>query len=283
MMKVRQMSRPGHLLVAWILTSCAEASDPSPPGNIPGKAGPAPATASQTLVADSTGPATKPTSTSVAPPVARKGPHPLAGVSSIVEADIARVWNEFDDRLGPRTFVELSNVVIHAGRPPSTKVFSQLGGPLPDGRIVEVKELPTFTQGARYVLFFGKEASVYTPVWARLAFRIEQVNTKSIVLGPDGTAVTRFGVEGVQFGGTHMLTTNREVSKGLSSEPFAADAAAAAPELKQALSGADFVAAAVEATLEVGGPVGETFTLAPKSDVRWDQSPTAAPTAATAP
>lgn len=277
-MKVRQMIRPGHLLGAWILTmlpSCAEAIDPSPPGDRPGETAPAPRTVAQPLVEDSTGPASKPTSKSAAPSVARQAPHPLSGVSSIVEADIAKVWNEVDEKLGPRTFVELSNVVVHAGRPPSTKVFSQLGGPDSEGRLVQVKELPTFTQGARYVLFFGKEASVYTPIWARLAFRIEKVNKKSIVLGPDGTAVTRFGVEGVQFGGTRLVTPNTELSKGLKAEAFAADKAAAAPELSRAVAAADFVAAAVEATLEVGGPLGETFTLAPKSDVRWDQSPTA--------
>ncbi len=70
-------------------------------------------------------------------------------------------------------------------------MFSQLGGPLPDGSFVQVHEFPRFTLGARYVLFFGRQASVYTPVWARLAFRIEQLDARELVLGPEGTSGRR--------------------------------------------------------------------------------------------
>src|SRR5262245_53519777 len=36
--------------------------------------------------------------------------HPLAGVASIVAADIASVSEEFDERLGPRRVYELTNI-----------------------------------------------------------------------------------------------------------------------------------------------------------------------------
>src|SRR5690349_14795747 len=57
--------------------------------------------------------------------------HPLKKVVTIVEADVERVWYEYDEELGPRTYVALTNMSVHAGRGVK-KVFSQLGGPLPD-------------------------------------------------------------------------------------------------------------------------------------------------------
>ncbi len=233
-----------------------------------------PLAASSSASADESGPGTMPTS-SATPRHAPAHQHPLAGVAAIVEAQVTKVWNDFDTRLGPRTFVQLSGINAHAGSAPKD-VFSQLGGPLPDGRFVKVSELPEFTVGARYILFFGLQASVYTPIWARHAFRVEQTSKKTIVLGPEGNAVVGFSSKGVKFGQTSLLSRDA-TNQALPSATFSQAAAEAAPELNDALSLDEFLADAVQTTLDVGGPIGSDFSVDPTADDRWDVRPTAAP------
>lgn len=200
--------------------------------------------------------------------------HPLADVTSIVEATVSRVWNEYDERLGPRIYVALSDVVVHAGTSLPETTFSQLGGPLPNGNFVEVIELPKFSPGARYILFFGREASVYTPVWARLAFRVEQVANRGVVLGPDGNLVRRFDVNGVEFGARHLILAPSESAHFLAPLTFDAKAAAEDPDIAKALTPEAFVHAIKRAAQEVGAPLGEPMSLRPPQDVVWNVSRT---------
>jgi hypothetical protein len=224
---------------------------------------------------DETGPARPP---AVVPgPAAgpkRLSPHPLADVASIVEADVAKVTTAFDATLGPRLVVELTNVVVHAGAPLPETTFSQLGGPMPDGRYVEVKELPEFTAGARYILFLSKQASIYTPVWARLAFRIEQLSTKAIVLGPDGEFVLHLGTDGVRFGKTKLIADNHDRATPLAAHVFDKSAAESDADVASAMSPQEFIAAAKQAASAVGAPFGAPISLRPSANARWHATPT---------
>lgn len=226
--------------------------------------------------ADATGRAQQP-SVAPAPPAGPKvvPPHPLADVASIVEADVAKLSTSFDDRLGPRLVVELSNIVVHAGSPLPGTTFSQLGGPLPGGGYVEVKELPEFTVGARYILFFSRQASLYTPVWARLAFRVEQLSTRAIVLGPDGTVVHHIGTDGVRFGSTKLIADNPDRSRPLTSHVFNSRAAESDAEVASAVTPEDFIDAAKQAASAVGASFSAPISLKPAADAQWNVTPTA--------
>lgn len=213
---------------------------------------------------------------SIAPPFLPMAPppHPLLGVASIVQGDVIKVWNDFDQRLGPRTYVTLSNIVVLAGSSLPAPTFSQLGGPLPNGTFVEVSELPRFSVGARYVLFFGKQASLFTPVWARLAFRLEQAGGKDIVLGPDGQSVLQFNIDGVRFGQKSLLVENNDLTNALTPQPLRADIASSDPDVASAMTPAQFVDAAKQSASSIGAPLGDAISLEPPQSAQWDATPT---------
>jgi hypothetical protein len=196
-------------------------------------------------------------------------------VAAIVEGQVARTWNEFDSRLGPRMFVEFSDVITHAGQPPSSNTFSQLGGPVPDGRYVVVSELPTLSAGARYVFFFGRQATAYTAIWAGLAFRLEAVAGRTVVLEPEGKPVLSFGLNRVEFGPSPVIAPSADGSPypptGIHPVPqVAADVIQA---VERAMSPSEFLLAAVEATVQAGGPLNETYDMDPEPTERWDVRP----------
>lgn len=229
---------------------------------------------SQSVFANETGPAQRPTTQ---PPPMSPGklpPHPLSDVAAIIEADVAKISYAFDKRLGPRTVIELANAIVHAGATPPSMTFSQLGGPLPDGGFLEVVELPRFTLGARYVLFFGKQASVYTAVWARLAFRLENLAGRSIALGPDGTPVRYFGFDGVQFGRTRLLSAEPDSSKQTYAETFLRNVAQTDADTATAISSNDLLSSAIKVASEVDAPIGDPVSLDPEPFAQWDVIPT---------
>jgi hypothetical protein len=225
---------------------------------------------SNTQTGDQSGPAQPP---SVRPPAIEPKAtpfHPLADVASIVEADVAKVTTAYDDRLGPRRVIELTNIVVHAGAPLPETTFSQLGGGLPDGRYVEIHELPEFSAGSRYILFFSKQASVYTPVWARLAFRIEQLSNKPIVLGPDGHMVVHIGSDGIRFGAAKLIADSADRRDPTAAHVFDKSAAELDADTPFAVGPRDFVDTARQVAMSVGAPLGAGISLAPSPNVRWN-------------
>lgn len=193
---------------------------------------------------------------------------------TIAEADIGDVSSIYDARLGPRNVITLTNIVVHAGAPLPEATFSQLGGQLPSGGYIEVDHLTRFAVGERYILFFARQASLYTAVWARLAFRVEKLATKSIVLGPDGFCVRRFGLDGVQFGSSKFLSAASADS--LAAPSFNRAAAESDPEVASALTPEDLVAAAIEATAASAAPIGADISFRPDPAIHWDAVPTTA-------
>lgn len=180
--------------------------------------------------------------------------HPLNQVVSIIEATVERVWYEYDEALGPRTFVSLKDMSVHAGRR-MKNTFSQLGGPLPDGRRLASSHLLEFTPGARYVLFFGRQATVYSPLWYNLAFRIEENAERKFVLGSDGFPVRRFDRHGVKYGRTSLLEDHMQAD-GRTEETLRKSLATDAA-LEGSVAPAGFIDQAIATALEVEAPLGE--------------------------
>jgi hypothetical protein len=206
----------------------------------------------------------------------RRPPHPLAGVASIIEADVIAARYTFDDSLGPRTEVTLDNIVVHAGNAPAEKVFSQLGGPLPNGHYMGISELPVLHPGSRYILFLAATPWFYTPIWTGLAFRVEPIGDRKIVLGLHGRPVLSFDSTGVRFGSTQMVDPQTQKDP-LQPLPRVASFSASLPDVANALDASTFGQAAMAAAKTVGAPLG-TASLRAVPRTPWNVQRTVAPT-----
>lgn len=208
------------------------------------------------------------------PPARPKRPHPLAGVASVVEADVVSARYLYDDIQGPRTEFTLANVVVHRGSAPKELTFTQYGGQLPDGSFVGASELPVLNPGSRYVLFLGGTPWFYTPVWAGLSFRVEKVGARSIILGPEGRTVTSFGAEGVTFGSKSIVDYSNHPDPRV---PLARTSVTA-DEVADALDKDGFMASA-QAAMDAVGTLAATSTFQPTiPGTKWNITPTVAPT-----
>lgn len=204
----------------------------------------------------------------------RKAPHPLAGVASIIEADVIAARYTFDDSLGPRTEVTLDNIVVHAGNTSTERVFSQVGGPLPNGHYFGISELPVLHPGSRYILFLTATPWFYTPIWSGLAFRVESIGDRAIVLGLHGRPVLSFDSTGVRFGRTQIVDpkTQKDPLKPLRK---AASFNTSLPDLANAMDSNAFGQAALDAAKKVGAPLG-TASLRAVPRTPWNVQRTVA-------
>lgn len=178
-------------------------------------------------------------------------PHLLDNIAAVVEADVVQAQYLYDDAAGPRTQVTLANIVVRRGTAPDASSFVQFGGPLPSGEYVRATDLPSLNPGSHYVLFIMGGPWFFTPIWANLAFRVESVGGRSLVVAPDGFAVTHFGSDGIAVGTTQLVDFSKEV------DPTSPRAAAVvdpnAADLKSALDVPAFIAAANTAIDRAGG------------------------------
>jgi hypothetical protein len=181
----------------------------------------------------------------------------------------------FDESLGPRTEVTLDNIVVHAGNAPAEKVLSQLGGPLPNGDYTGISELPVLHPGARYILFLAATPNFYSPVWGSLAFRVEPVGDRNIVLGLQGRPVLGFDSSGVRFGRTQIVDPQTQKNP-LKPLPKVASFNTSLPDIASALDSKAFGQAALDAAKRVGAPLG-TASLRSVPRTPWNVQRTVAP------
>jgi hypothetical protein len=147
---------------------------------------------------------------------------------------------------------------------------------MPDGSYAGVSELPTFGVGLHYILFLSNNKWSYSPIWSRLAFRIEHLGGKDVALGPDGHTVLSFGVEGVHFG-TKQLVQPAAGHTPNAATPLIAGALDSLADVQAALNKSDFIKNAVSAATAVSAPIGSPVPLAPAFDISWGTTPTAPP------
>lgn len=126
----------------------------------------------------------------------------LAQTAAVAEGVVTRVDYEYSDEAGPWTVVTLSDVVAHFGVAPSTIVVRQFGGPRPDGGAITVSDQVSFFKDKRYLLFLRNTSWNLSPVVGELAFRVEAVQGRELLINHEGRAVTAIGDSGVAFGDT---------------------------------------------------------------------------------
>lgn len=210
----------------------------------------------------------KATSSVTAPPIAVVTSTLLSGVGAVVEADVVGATYKYDEHTGPRTEVTLANVVVHHGKLPGNMTsLSQLGGPLPNGDYVGTSELPVLNPGSRYVLFLMAGQWFYSPIWAALAFRVEQVGGRSVITDPSGHLVSHFGPEGV-IAGTTLVVDHSAGSDPLL--PLAARTVdVSTADVQQALDRNVFLSQVTDAIARVGGLSSDPVVSSPEARPQW--------------
>jgi hypothetical protein len=202
----------------------------------------------------------------------------LSGVASIVEADIVGARYVYDDTYGPRTIATLSNIKVLAGTAIKTTEISQLGGPLPSGDIVTVAELPVLTPKSHHILFLMDGPWYFTPIWAGLAFRVERISGRDIVMTNEGHPVLSFSSRGVGAGNTQLLSPRDELDP-LQPASVLTTANISAADVGAALDRSSFLTAAIQTVTADGGlSPSASVSSTPIVNGRWGVLPTSQPT-----
>lgn len=204
----------------------------------------------------------------------RRREHPVRGVVAIVKATVDEVWQQYDEKLGPRTKVRLRDVVTLAGREPDSDTFSQLGGPMPDGDFLSISELPTFVAGATYLIAFGKGPGVITPTWAGLVFRVLETPTgRLVVAGPGGQLVQSVSEGRLSFGSRQVVEELPldHASGGLRGQRVDDVELKGAVEAEPAMGAVEFSEALAAMARAEGAPLGASWSTTPDL-AAWSES-----------
>ena len=112
-------------------------------------------------------------------------------LNAIVLADVRDISTSYDRCVGPRTVLHLGNVRSLLGSPHTdTMQLRVFGGPLPNGRYVQASESPRYVGGRRYLLFLFNTDWRFSPVIGDLAFRVENIAGREVLVSPNGQGVT---------------------------------------------------------------------------------------------
>ena len=112
-------------------------------------------------------------------------------LNAIVLADMRDMSTMYDRCEGPRTVLQLANVRTLLGGPHTdTMQLRVFGGPIPGGRYARDSEAPRYAVGRRYLLFLFNTDWRFSPVIGDLAFRVERVAGREVLVSPDGQGVT---------------------------------------------------------------------------------------------
>jgi hypothetical protein len=134
----------------------------------------------------------------------------VSQTAAIVEGFVSDIQHEYSDEDGPWTRVILSNVRALSGEAPSTVEIRHFGGPLPNGALMVVAELPVFVLGKEYIVFLRNTAWNVSPVVGDFALRVEKLDDGEVVVNSDGEPVTRVGAGGIEFGPALFEGPDRE-------------------------------------------------------------------------
>ena len=129
----------------------------------------------------------------------------MSVTGAVVEGTVTAVSHGYSASAGPRTRTTLSGVRAHVGHAPETVVLDTYGGPLPDGTYAAIAGEPQFLSGKRYLVFLTNRPWRYSPVTRQLAFRVEDVGGKPLLIADDGRPARGVNAKGVVFGSTPLF------------------------------------------------------------------------------
>jgi hypothetical protein len=198
--------------------------------------------------------------------------------SSLIEARVADIGFGYDPILGPRTITTLTNVMTHAGEVLSGNLqISTLGGPLPDGRTLDVPELPEFRLNSRYLVLLTGSNWFFSPVVSDYAFRIERIGGRDVLVGQTGHAVVRLDARSLESTDRPVAATEVDARRPFAPPALVTDANVRA---EAALSLPQFVEAVRQ--LSRGAPLRGGFKRNATTRRAWNVTAAdGAPTSAT--
>jgi hypothetical protein len=200
----------------------------------------------------------------------------LRQTAAIVEGDVSDISFSFDQAAGPRTIVRLSNVKSLWGTFSDSEVrLSVLGGPLPDGRYLDIAELPNFISGGHYVVFLSNRNWFHSPVIGEWALRTETIKGKGLLLSDSGNVIFGLSQRGLVASSFHAFKPRPDAAS-LHDPPVAI------PDLaQQDVSGAptkdEFVNAVTSMAASLGIKPEGSFIPAPDPTRSWNTIFTVAP------
>jgi hypothetical protein len=192
----------------------------------------------------------------------------LDSTAAIVEGRVSDIAYAFDSVEGPRTVVSFSDIVTHFGSFDGAVLsIATLGGPLPDGRYLDIPELPRFTSDSRYIVFLTSSDWFFSPVVADYALRLEQQSSSGddVLINQVGHAVVGDSALGLEFTRSPVFS-NRHEGFARFEKPFAIDSAKS--QLGGAVKKGSFLASL--AALTQGKMKSGAVQPHPTPGRRWD-------------
>lgn len=153
----------------------------------------------------------------------------LADAASIIEGRVVDVSFSYDPVEGPRTVTTFTDVQTHRGEKIESPVrIATLGGPLPDGRLLVIPELPEFRIGSSYIILLTGSDWFYSPVIGDYAFRVERIGGRELLVTPTGHPVVNISRTEVETAGLSVDPPHFNMRTRFDRPVMVADAAARA-------------------------------------------------------
>jgi hypothetical protein len=199
---------------------------------------------------------------------------PLARTAAVVHGVVQEIRYTYDDVQGPRTLTRLEGLEVPLGvLEPAVRgelTIDSFGGYKPNGRFVSEVHTPGFLAKTRVLVFLSNLDWSFSPVVDDLAFRLERVGGKEVVVAGSGEAVTGWSDEGPVLGVQLFEQSElRERATPTLSKAVSEAEIEALPALDQVL------ASVRRAAGQAGVSIGGRFQPRPTSrGLRWNVLPT---------
>jgi hypothetical protein len=199
---------------------------------------------------------------------------PLARTAAVVRGVVQEIRYSYDDVQGPRTLTRLEGLEVHLGAlEPGVQgelTIDSFGGYKPNGRFISEVHTPGFLAQSRVLLFLSNLDWFYSPVVDDLAFRIERVGGKEVVVAASGEAVIGWSDQGPVLGVQLFEQPElREQAAPTLRKEVSEEAIDALPALDQVLASVRRIAD--QGGLSIGGRFESRPTL---RGARWNTVPT---------
>ena len=133
----------------------------------------------------------------IAPESFEKSTKIFAQTATVFSGVLKEVRFTYDPCAGPRTHYIFEEATTVIGTPVRGELtLKSFGGPTPNGRWMDWSEGQKFALHSRYIVFLRNTDWTYSPILGDLAYRIERVAGREVLLSSTGRAVVGWGETG---------------------------------------------------------------------------------------
>ncbi len=193
----------------------------------------------------------------------------LEQTSCVVDAQVTDIVFGYDDRLGPRTTVQMNDIKPLVGSCSyRTLSLPLLGGPTRDGKFMRASEVPRFSKGVRYVVFLRNTEWFFSPVHFHHVLRVDSLFGREVLVDNSGVAVRGIARSGLVREGRQL--THQENEGGHLTPPRAL-ANLTVDDLKLAITRSTLAARLQQYASLQGIAVGGTYRPEPQAGRAWNR------------